>query len=144
MNLGKTESCVWNMQKVEGQCIEWICFTHFRQEHGVALMSSTVSTLRYYRWWPNRSYPSCHLLLLEHSASCLKDVKLSWSGHVESSSQWTLVWYTHYECGATEQRNHILTIVHAIHKSQIHLVFFVSFSFSWILKSTLLWSKEKL
>lgn len=62
--------------------------TSNRQEHGDALMSSTVSTLKCCRWWPSRSFPSCLLSQLCSPSSILRDNTSVWSRHVASLSPW--------------------------------------------------------
>lgn len=65
--------------------------SHCRLEHGAVLMSSIVSTLKYYQWWPNRFCPFSLLCQLVQLGLYLKDEKSTLFGHAVSSSPWILV-----------------------------------------------------
>ena len=67
-----------------------------RLEHGAALMSSIVSTLKYCLLWHSRFCPSCLRCQPVLHDLCLKDERSTWSGRVASLSPWTLVKYDFY------------------------------------------------
>ena len=67
-----------------------------RLEHGAALTSSTVSTLKYCLLWRSKFCPSCLRCQLVLHDLCLKDERSTWSGRVASLSPWTLVKYDFY------------------------------------------------